>query len=421
MEAKRSNDDTLRSEDLETSLDVSNLLYLEKKTSNVITERSLKIQYADSPEYSSGAGGGGSELVVNFQTGSDFISSKDSFMRLVLNLYGADGVTPADGTITFGTHGTILNCFKVVRLLSRSGTVIAQTDASNLLNYYKLNYEHTAAWKTQQGEGLLGYKIADIIQGTEYIIPLQLISSFFESRELIPSQLCRSMRLEISLEIPSLAFQQTGAPVTALDNYTLSGVQVHLDSYSLTSGAVNWLNNRSANEGLVMTYTDYENSNFAKAAGQTSYSYEVRKTASMANSVATIFRNSGNQVLAQDSFSASVITPTDTYQYRIGSLYLPVVPVGGTVASYNQVNYSMDRLRSGQELGVTLGSFVGDLGMSTAVIDRYFLEGSGISLSNSTTLVISGSNDSVAAREVDMFLKHTRSLVIYLQNIRRSD
>ena len=132
-------DDTLTSQDLEVSLDVGNLLYLEEKSSNVVVERTIKIQYADSPEYSEN-----SEIVVNFQTGSDYISSKDSFMKLTLGaIYGSDGTTPATGTVNFGVNGSILNCFKTIRVLSRSGTVIAQTDSANLLNFYKVNYQNT--------------------------------------------------------------------------------------------------------------------------------------------------------------------------------------------------------------------------------------------------------------------------------------
>ena len=65
MERKdSSSDDTLRSQDLEASLDISNLLYLEKKESNVVTERSQKITYADSPVNDSGIGGGGPSVLM---------------------------------------------------------------------------------------------------------------------------------------------------------------------------------------------------------------------------------------------------------------------------------------------------------------------------------------------------------------------
>ena len=411
-------DDTLTSQDLEVSLDVGNLLYLEEKSSNVVVERTIKVQYSDSPEYSEN-----SEIVVNFQTGSDYISSKDSFMKLTLGaIYGSDGTTPATGLVNFGTNGSILNCFKTIRILSRSGTVIAQTDSANLLNFYKVNYQHSQQWKSQQGLALLGLNDTSnyINGGKEFLIPLQLISSFFETQELLPSQLCRSMRIEISVETAEVAFVHSGSVTTLPAKYTLEGVQVHLDSYSLTSAAVNWLNNRSAKEGLVMTYHDWENSQFSKAIGQTSYSYEVRKTASMSNSLMTIFRNKRASEVAENSFASAELLATDTYQYRVGSLYLPVQPVQGKLQMYNQQNYAMDKLRSGHELGVTLTQF-NALGVLPAVLDRYWLNNSGLALNNSTTASISGVNDGTKAKDVDIFLKHTRSLLVFLQQVRRSD
>lgn len=414
-----SSDDTLRAEDLEASLDIGNLVYLEKKSSNVIVERTQKIQYADSPEYSENG-----ELVVNFQTGSDFISSKDSFMKLTLGaIYGADGTTPATGAITFGTHGSILNCFKTIRVVSRSGTVIAQTDAANLLNFYKVQYEHSAAWKSQQGLSLIGLSSTTnlVAGGSEFIIPMQLLSAFFESNELLPSQVCRSMRLEITLESAEVAFLDDGVGITRAAKYTVEGVQLHLDSYSLTSGAMNWLNNRSASEGLVMTYYDWENSHFSKAVSQTSYSYESRKTASMANSVMTIFRDVRATESTSNSFKSSTPVATDSFQYRVGSLYLPVQPITGVLSAYNQQNYVMDKLRSGAELGVTLTEFENYLAVQPAILDRYWLDGSGVALNNSTTLTINGNNDGGTAKDVDIYLKHTRSLVIFLQQLRKSD
>ena len=417
MERKDS-DDTLKSQDLESSLDISNLLYLEKKESNVVTERSQKITYADSPVNDSGVGGGGT-IILNLQTGSDYISTKDSYLRCIFQAFTSVGGVP-DADLTFGTFGTVLNCFKTVRVISRSGDVVAQIDSANLLNYYKVNYEHTKQWKDQQGF-LLGYGSGTLnASPTEFLIPLQLICPFFESEELLPSMLCRGMRLELTLESALIALVQT-VDTNPVATYSLSGVQLHLDSYTLTSGAVNWLNDRSANNGLVLTYFDYENSHFSKEAGVTSYAYESRKTASMANSVVTIFRNDRADERKADSFVSRTTGDLDSFQYRVSSLYLPIQPLVGKKSAYNQTQYVLDKLRSGRELGVTLGNF-DDLGLMPAILDRYWLDGSGLAINNSTTLVIQGSQTAavIAAQDVDMFLKHTRSLTIFLQNIRRS-
>ena len=417
MESK--SDDSLKPQDLESSLDISDLLYLEQKTSNVVRERTQKIQYANTS-----VNWNNTILVINWQTGSDYISTKDSSLRVKVKTTDAARANEADGTITWGNFGSVLNCFKTVRVIGRGGDVVAQIDSSNLLNYYKVQYEHSNAWKSQQGKALIGLGTDAVAQNTEYLIPLQLICPFFENDELLPNMLCRGMRLEITLEQPSVAFVQTGTITHALGAYSLSNCELILDSYSLTSGAANWLNERSASNGLVLTYKDYENSNFVKPLASTSYSYESRKTASMANSVMTIFREQRATELAEDSFGATGVVAGDTFQYRVGSLYLPIQPISSVLQTYQQQNYCLDRLRSGQELGVTLEEFTQADGLSvqSAVLDRYWLEGSGLAINNSTTLTISGNNaTSTRDKDIDIFLKHTRSLVIFLQQLRRSD
>ncbi|MHA2051886.1 MAG: hypothetical protein ACW986_19940 [Promethearchaeota archaeon] len=381
---------------------------------------------------------------MNWQTGSDFIGSRDSYLRLILNHNGAAGA-PALPVPTWGRYGTVLNTIRTVRVISRSGDIVAQIDSANLLNYYRLNYEKDSRWREQQGKSLLGWSGGGAggpaADGEEFLIPLQLICPLFEHDSLLPSQLCRSLRLELTLEAPAVAFQQV-APTTALTEYSWSGVQLVLDSYTLTSGAVNWLNDRSASNGLVMTYYDYENSHFSQDSGATSYAFEVRKTASMANSVMAIFRDTrawdlggvASTELKENSFGSYTPRASDNYQVRVSSLYLPIQPLQGAKQFYQQLNYSLDKLNNNRELGLDLEGFSGEVGttrgvaLNTAILDRFNLEGSGLAINNSSTLVIQGqttpapsAGDGPKDKDVDIFLKHTRSLSIFLQNLRRSE
>ena len=429
---ERKGDDTLRTQDLETSLDISNLLYLEKKESNVVVERAQKIQYADSPVNQNDQ-----VVVVNLQTGSDYISWRDSWLRVVVNSYDATGSAIDDAS--WGAFGSVLNVFRTIRVIGRAGDVIAQIDRSNLLNYYRVNYEHTDRWKRQQGEALIGWTTSatEIPLNAEYLIPLQLLCPFFEHEQLAPNMLCRGMRLECTLESPQTAFQQEAGTLTS---YTLSGVQLLLDSYTLTSGATNWLNERSANSGLVMTYKDYENSHFVIDKDATSYAFEVRKTASMANSALTIIRDSDkydvegkvSDPLQENSFGSYVPRETDEFQARVSSLYLPVQPLRGAKQFFAQWNYAQDKLNTRKEMGLEYTEYTGSVGVGRGVavlpvqLSRYWLEGSGLAINNSATLSVVGTCVPAPAllpqdKQVDIFLEHTRSLTIFLQNLRRSD
>jgi hypothetical protein len=247
------------------------------------------------------------------------------------------------------------------------------------------------------------------------------------------------MRLECTLESPQTAFQQDAA---TLVSYTLSGVQLLLDSYTLTSGATNWLNERSANSGLVMTYKDYENSHFVIDKDATSYAFEVRKTASMANSAMTIIRDSDNydvegkvsEPVKENSFGSYVPRPTDEFQARVSSLYLPVQPLRGAKQFFAQWNYAQDKLNTRKEMGLEYTEYTGTKDVSRGVavlpvqLSRYWLEGSGLAINNSATLSVVGTcvpapalNLGSQDKQVDIFLEHTRSLTIFLQNLRRSD
>jgi hypothetical protein len=381
-------------------------------------------------------------VVINLQTGSDYISWRDSWVRVVVNTFQTSGAPIND--VGWGPRGSVLNVFRTIRVIGRAGDVIAQIDRSNLLNYYRVNYEHTDQWKKQQGNALIGWDDSanTFASGTEYLIPLQLLCPFFEHEQLAPNMLCRGMRLECTLESPSTAMLQVEGAPAPLTSYTLSGVQLLLDSYTLTSGATNWLNERSANSGLVMTYKDFENSHFVIDKDSTSYSFEVRKTASMATSAMTIIRDSdthnpGGEAkasLTQNSFASYVPRDTDEFQARVSSLYLPVQPLRGSKQFFAQWNYAQDKLNTRKEMGLTYADFLGDAGVvrGTAVLpvqlSRYWLEGSGLAINNSATLSVVGTCVPAPSggvgpqdKQVDIFLEHTRSLTIFLQNLRRSD
>lgn len=420
-----SDDSKLSSKDLDEMLDVSNLTYLAEDDANLVVERTQKIQYADSPSYSPSSN---SLVIVNWQTGEDYISAKDSSLRftLTLNPGGAapDTVVKFTQTGSTGGGGSILNIFKRIRVISRSGVVLADIDEANLLNYLKTKYHHTHEWRTQQqGAGLLGFG-QDLTQTTTWDVPLSCLSGLFDLDELLPSMLCRGVRIEINLASVGEAFYQETQTV-ALADYEISQVQCNLDSYRLSSGAVNKLNEMSQSKaGLVLQYYDYENSRFDKPAGASNFSAEVRKVASMANSVFSVVRpQAAGTPLQADDFKSIPSAELAKYQFRIGSLYLPVQEVEGKTQFYQQVNYSLGKLNNGHELGVRFSEFDENL-MAVASIDRYWLKNSGLAINNSTSLTwiseLAGASVA-AARRVDIFLKHTRSLSIYLQNVVKSD
>jgi hypothetical protein len=397
---------------LEERLDVSNLTYLANDDSNLIVERSQKKQFADSPSFSPG-----NVIVVNFQTGSDYISGKDSTLRFEVDVTLAAGGALVAAT-DFG-KGFCTNLFKKIRIISRSGDVVCDIDKANLLNFYKIRYDHTKAWRDQNAGALLGYgHDFNTTAKIECIVPLSILAPIFDTDMLLPNMLCKGLRIEITCESADVALKTAGDAVT----YEITGVETLLDSYRLSEGAVNLLNNESKNRGLVMQYRDYENSSFTKDNGPVAVSFDVRKTVSMANSAMAVVRTTtAVTARASDSFESSAYEANQSYQFRIASTYLPVQPVEKAVQAYNQVGYCLGQLNKGKETPVTLGEFKAGEAISCVSIDRYWLENSGLALSNSTSLNFQSSGLNSAESNIDIFLNHTRSLNIYLENLVRSD
>ena len=416
-----SDDSKLSSKDLDEMLDISNLSYVAEDDANLIVERTQKIQYADSPTYDPSSN---NLVIINWQTGEDYISGRDSSLRFSLDTTSTDG-NDFTNVAKFG-NGSVLNIFKRIRVVSRSGVVINDIDEAHLLNALKTNYHHTYEWRTeQQGKTLVGCgdEVAGPTTGTVYFdIPLSMLAGIFDLDMLLPSMLCRGLRIEATLAPLAEVFQQTAGGQVEITGYSIKEVQCNLDSYRLSAGAVNKLNDLSkSSAGLVIQYHDYENSQFKKGAGATNFSGEVRKVASMANQVWAVLRKD-TQNLATDFFETS--PDIDTYQYRIGSLYLPVQDVQSKNLKqyYQQVNYVLGRLNSGKELGVRFSEFGKNL-MAVASIDRYWLKNSGLAINNSTTLTwsMTRAGNNPDAYRVDIFLKHTRSLSVFLNNIVKSE
>lgn len=414
-------DESVSAQTLEERLDVSNLTYLAKDDANVVVERSVKIQYADSPQYNET-----SEIVINWQTGNDYISTRDSYLRLEVSpsKAGAD----LDATTGFG-KGFVTNLFRRIRVVSRSGDVISHIDKSNLLNYYKIKYEHTKAWRAQQGS-LIGngvsFGTAVASNKQEFIVPLSMLAPVFDTDMLLPNMLCKGLRIEISMENVATAFDDNTATPSGITTYSVTSVEAHLDSYRLSDGAQNLLNDEAKSRGLVLQYFDYENSSFTKTAAETQVSLEVRKTASMANSAFSVARPSANiNLVTEDSFKSTEYKSGREYQYRIGSVYMPVQHVAGINQAYNYVGYCLGKLNRGIEMGVNLEEFTGAGDDGDAIdcvsIDRYWLDNSGLALNNSTSLNYNARGLPAVGLQIDIFLKHTRSLNIFLENLVRSD
>ena len=387
-------------------LDASDLTYLADEETNVVVERSQKKQFSQKNAYTQRE-----TMVFTLNTGQDYISARNSSLKLTL-----DNLTAAD-TVTFG-GGSILNLFENIRIISRDGSVLTEVSQLNLYNYFALKLNHTRAWRVgQQGTRLLGCNAAVPVAGNVFVIPLKDIIPFFDQDVLIPANVARGLRIEIVLAPLETAFK-----VVALTSYTVSGPELLLDSYRLSGGAMSALNQMAAGSGLVMTYKDVNNSNSEKADTVGNINLEARQAVSMANSVFTCVRLKSTATdKTLDSFATRDVTSSDSFQYRIGSVYLPQERILGPIEYYAQTSYCWGKMANGHEIGIETGTEENDNVLACATLDRYWTSGSGMAINASTVLTFTSKVATAGICSVDLFLCHTRRLTAFLENITVQD
>jgi hypothetical protein len=435
VEYKMSSDQMLARDDIAELLNASNLSYIAQNSSNLVVERTTKRQFADSPSYSNTD----PNVVVNFQTGGDYISGRDSYLRLLLTVNNA--------AWNFG-RGSALNLIQTVKVISRSGIVLSYINKANLLQYYKMKYNYSREWLAREAKGLMGQQNLDMVNqninlaaatdlyplisspitgnrvntAVEYNIPLSLLSPFFDNPVLIPSGAARGLRIEITLAPINVALVDVSGS-GAVTSYTVSGVYAVLDSYRLENNAVLRLNEMSREkEGLVLQYYDWENSAFTKADNVSNVSVEMRKTVAMANDAFTVIRASATTTSATlDSFLARSVGATDEMQYRVGSTYLPQTSIIGPALWYANTLYCNSQIASMETKAVRYDEYAGASNTSLAilpvVLDRYWVSNSGLTINNSTTLLLTANVAASGACAIDMFLRHTRRAQVFQENI----
>tara|TARA_R110000851_G_scaffold4974_2_gene20809 strand:+ start:1995 stop:3239 length:1245 start_codon:yes stop_codon:yes gene_type:complete len=409
MQANINNVDSFGNASIDELLSVNDLTYLADNESNVVVERSQKITYSQKTSYNQNE-----VIILQLNTGSDFVSWLDSSLRILVTPTQVVGNAKE---ITWG-GGSVLNLFKTIRLISRSGVVITEITKLNLWNYFNLKMSHSNEWRTnQQGKKLLGVGVPlDANITNEYVIPLRDICPFFSDDVLSPSVINAGLRIEITMDGIGEMFQHGAANVDLVTNCNVSGIELNLDSYRLSAGAMSALNSMAASSGLVLTFPDLNNSKFAKNAGSTNFSCEVRQAVSMANYVYASIRTTAN-VSSPNADSFATIAPTDasTYQYRIASIYLPQTAVRGSKQYYSQLSYAQGDMKSGSELGIR-DDEADQNALACATIARYSTKGSGMALNNSTSLNFNATVDTVQS-DVDVFLMHTKRVVAFLESI----
>ena len=427
----------LSREDIVRILPVNELLYVRTSPSSPIVSRSQKKSFSE--------GGGSStyspsdRIIVNLQTGTEFIDPLQSF--LVFDVKSVGG--------TARLVGSILNLIRESQMSSRSGQELSRVEYLNLLNYHKLKMAPTDL-QSHNLNGLVMYQDShtatvfdNAVTGvrsnitTTYqrvMIPLKYISGLFDSEKLMPPHIARGLRVDCLLEAYGTALVDFNG-ANGVTGYIIQKPYILTDNYRMADSVLEFLNAEFASKetGLVYEYFDYHTTTSVVTASN-DLNVEVRRSVSMALDAFAVTRLAKDPDDAVEkktnSFASVVANAGDKSQWRIGSHYLPNQQICGTEEHYAQTLYWANLLRDDMPTGSSYYEFVGGNTISAAVVpygDMKFpvtlqrnniLDLSGLAINNSSTLELNATlGGGATTRQVQVFMRHLKRCIAFLETV----
>lgn len=440
----------LTSNDVVRLLSVNQLLYTRTAPTNPVTERTQKKSYAENGAAASLTQN--EHLIVNLQTGTEFIDPLQSFLVFDINVKPDAAVSGAETNLYM--PGSACNLIRDTQISTRSGKEMDRCEQINLKNYHDIFHE-SKEYSQQNLQGLMLAEVRNNPSAAELqerggrtvftypvlataavtkrvMIPLKYISPIFDSQKLMPAHLARGLRVDCTLETLLTAFVSAqGAVPDQTYSYTISSPYILTDSYRLADSVLEYLNANFASKktGLVYEYFSYHNTK--TQTSDTALNVEVRSSVSMAVDAFMVSRSSVSPSLVVDSLASLPIVSSDRSQWRIGSHYLPNQPIQGEAEHFAQTLYWQNKLRSEREDGMDWQGFVGVLsgiapsanvgsgiGKFPVVLSRNnILDLSGIAINNSMTLAVEATLGSGGNRSVSVFLRHLRRAILFLESV----
>lgn len=445
----------LDSGDIVQLLGINQLLYTKTAPTNPVTERTQKKSFAENGSNASLTSG--DHLIVNLQTGTEFIDPLQSFLVFDLQVTGTSVAT--GGTNTLYMPGSACNLLRDVQVSTRSGKEMDRTERTNQLCYHRVWHDS----KEHSQHNLQGMMLAEVrrnpgavslanaggrtafvfdvtdpsvigrtVQTKRVMIPLKYVSPIFESDKLMPPHLCRGLRIDVTLEAFATAFcSAQGAALLGAGqsySYLVQRPYILTDSYRMMDSVLGYINQEFASKktGLVYEWFSYDTTK--TKASETSLNVEVRASVSLAVDGYVAMRQNAVNTIFSDSLCSLPISDDDTSQWRIGSHYLPNAPIQGQVEHFTQTLYYNNRLRDMIPDGCDFADFVGvsadvanvgsGAGKYPVVLARNnILELSGWGINNSMTLACDLTFEDLGNRDITVFLRHLRRGILFLESV----
>lgn len=296
--------------------ELNSLIYLRPSNASLIDKRTYKTYNFSNLEYSPGVN---SQCIIN--AGGDYIWGPSSYIRLEYNKVGAGQL---------GT-GNILNYLKRVHLTHRSGEVIEKIDDYNVLARIILAYMTSLEDYTKLRDMLAVPNAAT--PNVVNCIPLWLLLGVFKTdSQFIPGGFLAGAKLEIEFETDAIAFAGSGSIEKIRPTIVLDSAQV----YDSVNKQILEQQSDVASSGLQFTYSTWFSS--SNDYSSTAFNFDIQQSASITEVACACVRKVSNIAADLDSFDFE--NELTSYQYRLGSQYMPQKPIANSTTEYIEAYYN---------------------------------------------------------------------------------
>jgi hypothetical protein len=344
-------------------------------------------------------------LYVDISVGSDLINGSDSYISFDLVVSTADGAPvqlPGNG---------VLSLFRDVICRSSSGQELDRVRNLNLMTSDYNQYQYSVGTNESVGSGLFQGATLANNSVTRVVIPLSWLSPFFRSETLVPTNVIGTIRLEMLLENAVTALITT---TNTVPSFRIEKLVVSTDVFSLTDGALRSLAIMAAESGLTYSWGSISTT-ITKTQGS-SANITALKSASRALGAFIHISDTADLTNAQSDSMANEPYSVSTYQFQLGSQYLPSRAIDTPVEGFYNALYSFDSLAHNREFAcqVSLSEFLTRRGVIATTLERSsVLQNNGQAVSSSRPLIAQVEFTNGADRTHFLFLTYTRLLMAF--------
>lgn len=388
---------------------VNGLSYRMPSNMSVVVSRNMKRSYANLDSY-----GPGGKIIITWNSGSEYVNGMNSYLT-----FDAEA-TAVEATLG---SGSAINFIDSVTVNSLQGTEVDRVEGVNA--YARDNDRWTFSQDYLNNVGsVIGYGSTEAGVADEakvptgstqrFCIPLSKICGLCNTSVLIPSMLAGGLRFEIKLASFANALTSAGATT----GYTLTNVNMMLDSYQLADSIQKRLMAEASATGLEFFYETWDRTRHNISAANKA-NITVRKAVSRALSAFAKTRLTADvENLAKDS-QASEENKVVGMFWRLGSLNFPNQRLSSKEEQYLYAQYAMGKLQHPHKNNsVSLDDFKKTEGIAAVSLERSsVLSLSGLPVNNSRTLQVELDYTGELNRDIDVYMRYLQLARVFPNNV----